>query len=202
MQKYTRIIILCGVFAAVILIGLAVALIVHVSIPEDLAGRLKHWEFFVSVFEKILIGFIGGLLGFLLPEIFREGKHKRERIEKSRVAYVEATTAERYLVSKIAGLSYSDSIALIEDVHRRKNLAETYDELDRHLKIHEETHTQWHGRLCTTFDALLGILEDSASEWDSLPSDERLERIRRVIPSPSGMSDKSGCESSVAYPAG
>ena len=53
MKISTRLVLLCVGIAAVLLIGLAVALIFHVSIPDARAERLEHWQFFVSVFEKI-----------------------------------------------------------------------------------------------------------------------------------------------------
>jgi len=129
------------------------------------------------------VGFLLAALGFLIPPLLREAQHKIDRVEGSRLAFIEATTAEQYLPTKVAALPYADAVALIENIHLEKHRAETYEELHEHLKQKKsENHLAWHGRLSSTFEALIGVLEREASSWDSLDYQARLKLIRKAVP--------------------
>jgi hypothetical protein len=144
--------------------------------------ELNHWKFFLEVSEAIGAGFLLAALGFLIPHLLRETQHKIERIESSRISYTEATIAEQYLPTKMASLTYADAVALIESVHQKKHRAETYEELYDHLNKKNINHTKWHNDLCSTFDALIGLLEKEISSWDTLDYQKRLMIIRKVMP--------------------
>lgn len=152
--------------------------------PNTIAdpNELEHWKFFIAVLETIGVGFLLASLGILIPPLLRETQHKIERVESSRLAFIEATTAEQYLPSKVAALPYADAVTLIEQIHQKKHRAETYEELHEHLKQQNQNHVLWHGRLCSTFEALLGVLEKEIANWDSLDYQQRLSMIRETIP--------------------
>lgn len=166
-------------------IVIAAWLFFHIGTPPNHiadSNELEHWKFFIAVLETIGVGFLLASLGILVPPLLRETQHKIERIESSRLAFIEATTAEQYLPSRVAALSYADAVALIESVHQNKHRAETYEELHEHLKITKQNQVFWHGQLCSTFEALLGMLEKEIAGWDSLNYQERLTLIRATVP--------------------
>ena len=157
----------------------------YIGAPPDYIAETKeldHWKFFIDVLEIIGVGFLLAALGFLIPPLLREAQHKIDRVESSRVAFVEATTAEQYLPTKVAALSYAGAVALIESIHLEKHRAETYEELHEHLKLKSDNHLEWHGRLSSTFDALIGVLEREAANWDSMDFQARLKLIRKAVP--------------------
>lgn len=166
-------------------VAIAAWLFSYIGAPPDYIAETKeldHWKFFIDVLEIIGIGFLLAALGFLIPPLLREAQHKIERVESSRLAFIEATTAEQYLPTKVAALPYADAVALIESIHLEKHRAETYEELHEHLNLKSENHLEWHGRLSSTFDALIGVLESEASNWDSLDHQARLKLIRKAVP--------------------
>lgn len=168
-----------------IFIAIAAWLFFRIGAPPDYiatANELEHWKFFMAVLETIGVGFLLASLGILVPPLLRETHHKIDRIESSRLSFIEATTAEQYLPSKVAALPYAEAVALIESIHQKKYRAETYEELHEHLNQQNQNHVVWHGQLCSTFDALLGVLETEIESWDSLGYQQRLALIREVVP--------------------
>jgi len=165
----------------VILIVLAAWLAFHIEPDKFPDQNIESWKFIIEVLETILIGFLLVALGVLIPLLLRETKHSVERTEQARIHYSETKTAEHYLPSKLAVLSYSDAITFLESVHLHKHRADTYTELDDHLRFQNVSRKLWHDNLCVTFDGLLHLLEETIDDWDQLKPGERLERIRKVI---------------------
>ncbi len=167
------------------LVILAVCLFYHIGAPSDEVAAqdaLDHWRFFLEVSEAIGAGFLLVALGFLIPHLLRETQHKIERIESSRISYTEATTAAHHLPLKVAALDYKDALALIESVHQKKYRAETYGELHGHLSLNKVKHKDWRYSIDSTFEALIDLLEDNISNWDTIDCQKRLSLIRKVIP--------------------
>ena len=169
-------------FFIVILFVLALWLAFHIEPHKFLDQNVESWKFIIDVFEIIGIGFLLVALGIIIPPVLREAKHSVERMEQARIHYSETKTAEHYLPSKLAVLSYSDAITFLESVHLHKHRADTYTELNDHLRFQNESRKLWHDHLCMTFDGLFHLLEETIDDWDQLKPGERLERIRKVIP--------------------
>ena len=185
MRISAKVLLLCTIGLTLFFVAIATWLFFRIGAPPHhiaAADELEHWKFFMAVLETIGVGFLLASLGILIPPLLRETQHKIERIESSRLSFIEATTAEQYLPSKVAALPYADAVALIESIHQKKHRAETYQELQEHLKQHNENHVAWHGQLCSTFEALLGVLEKDIANWDSLGYQQRLMLIRDIVP--------------------
>ena len=185
MRISAKVLLLSTIGLTLFFVTLAAWLFFRIGAPPHYiaaADELEHWKFFMAILETIGVGFLLASLGILVPPLLRETQHKIERIESSRLSFIEATTAEQYLPSKVAALPYADAVALIESIHQKKHRAETYPELQDHLKQHNENHVVWHGQLCSTFEALLGVLEKDIANWDSLGYQQRLTLIRDIVP--------------------
>ena len=185
MRVSAKIVLLSMIGVTVSFIALAGWLFSHIGAPPNYtadAQELEHWKFFIDVVEIIAIGFLLASLGFLIPPLLKEAQHKVDRVEASRIAFVEATTEEKYLPTKIAALSYADAVELVESIHLKKRKAESYKELRQHLKLRDEDRLVWHGRLSSTFEVLIGLLESEASNWDSMDCKNRLQLVRKAVP--------------------
>jgi len=185
MRISAKLVLISMIGITVLFVALAAWLFSRIGAPPNYvaeAAELEHWKFFIDVLEIIAIGFLLAALGLLIPPLLKEAQHKVDRVEASRLAYIEATTEEYYLPTKIAALSYADAVTLVESVHLKKHQAESYTELHQHLKLRDEDILVWHGRLSSTFDALTDLLENEASSWDSMDCQARLTLIRKAIP--------------------
>lgn len=157
--------------------ALLLLLMVLVPIPPDSAARLQYLQFYYEAFKTLLVGFVVAVLAVVIPHHLNEARYTFERLKDSRRAYSEAHTGITYLEYRLAVLDYGAAIALIEDIHVKKHMAETYDELAVHLGRKGQTVKDWSDRLAKKLDHVTKEVGLDYAWWANAAPHERLARL-------------------------
>jgi len=164
----------------VVAVGATVVLLVVMAVmpaPTESELKLRYMQFYYEAFKTLLVSFVAGVLIVVVPQYLNEAKYTFERLRESRRAYSEAHTGITYLEYKLAVLDYGAAMALIEDIHVKKHMAETYDELARHLGRKGEPVTAWSDRIAVKLDKLKNEVGADFDRWTNSTPQERLARL-------------------------
>ena len=145
--------------------------------PADAELRLRHLQLYADVLKTLVAGVFVAVLVVLIPHSLNEAKYRFEQRRESRQAYSEAKTGVVYLPYRLAVLDYGEAIALIEGVHVKKHVAETYDELTDHVQ--GKTVREWSDELFNELQRLKKVVGDDHDVWSRQSPQERLSRLRR-----------------------
>lgn len=143
--------------------------------------QLKYMQFYFEAFKALIVSFVVAILVVVIPQYLNEAKYMFERLRDSRRAYSEAHTGFTYLEYRLAVLDYGAAILLIEDIHVKKHIAETYDELEIHLRRKNETLRDWSARIANKLDALKHEIGSDYDSWSKSTPQERLQRLRTIV---------------------
>jgi hypothetical protein len=160
--------------------GISLILLVLMAMmpaPADSELRLKYMQFYHDAFRTLLVSFLVAVLVVVIPHSLNEAKYKFERLRESRLAYSQAHTGFTYLEYRLAVLDYGAAIALIEDIHVKKHMAETYDELAAHLRRKGEAVKDWSDRIAGKLDRLTKEIGSDYERWTAGNPQERLARL-------------------------
>lgn len=175
-----RVIVWMIIIAAIIALAIFILMFVFpLSKGSDL--QIKYLQFYFEAFKAVLISFVVAILVVVIPQRLNEGKYMFERLKDSRRAYSEAHTGFTYLEYRLAVLDYGAAISLIEDIHIKKHIAETYDELECHLNRKNETVQEWSARIANKLDILKHEIGSDYDSWSKSTPQERLQRLRIAI---------------------
>jgi hypothetical protein len=172
-DRILKSLVIVGVAAGAVLL----VLIFVVPLPSESVGRLQYLQFYYEAFKALLVGVGVGVLAIVVPHHLNEAKYRFERLRDSRRAYSEAHTGITYIEYRLAVLEYGAAIALIEEIHVKKHMAETYDELAIHLSRKGQTVNEWSDRLAKKLDKLTREVGLDYSRWANSPPEERLTRL-------------------------
>jgi hypothetical protein len=164
----------------VVAVGATVVLLVVMAVtpaPIESELKLRYMQFYYEAFKTLLISFVAGVLIALVPQYLNEAKYTFERLRESRRAYSEAHTGITYLEYKLAVLDYGAAMALIEEIHVKKHMAETYDELALHLSRKGEPIKAWSDRIAVKLDKLKNEVGTDFVRWTDNSPQERLARL-------------------------
>jgi hypothetical protein len=164
----------------VVAAGLAVALLILIAVvpsPEESELKLGYMQFYHEAFKTILVSFVAAILAVVVPHYLSEAKYTFERLKDSRRAYSEAHTGVTYLEYRLAVLDYAAAIALIEDIHVKKHMAETYDELEAHLARKRQHVDEWSERVAGKLDRLKREIGSDFDGWTNSTPQQRLARL-------------------------
>lgn len=137
-------------------------------------------QFYYDIFKTLLVSFVVAVLVVVIPHSLNEAKYRLERLRESRRAYSEAHTGFTYLEYRLAVLDYGAAIALIEDIHVKKHMAETYDELATHLSRKGEAVKDWSDRIAGKLDRLTKEIGSDYERWTASTPQERLAKLLRA----------------------
>jgi hypothetical protein len=159
---------------------------VQYSGVTPVSDRIQYYQLHADLAKAVLVGFGAALLGILIPAVFAEARFSFERLRDSRSAYSEAKTSVDYLPLRLCTLDLKAAAALVQRAHVRKHEAELYPELGLHLKGRGITQTpdQWGDAPYDRLFIVRTLLEDNASDWDSLSPSARLKLSRTVLAAP------------------
>jgi hypothetical protein len=168
-----------------VIVGVGVAtmlvmLMVIVPIPADSGARLQYLQFYYEAFTTLLVGVMVAVLSVVIPQHLKEATYKFERLRDSREAYSEAHTGITYIEYRLAVLDYGAAIALIESIHVKKHMAETYDELALHLARKGQSVTEWSDHLARKLSRLTKEVGTDYVQWTNAAPQERLARLLRA----------------------
>ena len=153
-----------------------------IDVPPDAGQRLEYLEFALEVYRALFIGFLVATLGILIPQSFTESKYEFERFRESRLAYSEAKTGIEYLPDRLADLEFAAAVELIERVHVRKHVAETYTELKQHL--HGRSPRDWGDGAYARLAGMRDVLREHSHDWSALDRHERLQMLLAAASAP------------------
>lgn len=164
----------------VVAVGGAIVLLVVMAVmpmPIESELRLRYMQFYYEALKTLLVGFVAGVLIVVVPQYLNEAKYTFERLRESRRAYSEAHTGVTYLEYKLAVLDYGAAMTLIEEIHVKKHMAETYDELALHLGRKGEPVKAWSERIAIKLDKLKDEVGADFDRWTNSTPQERLTRL-------------------------
>jgi hypothetical protein len=160
--------------------ALLVALMAIVGTPAESGARLQYLQFYYEAFKTLLVGVVVAVLSVIIPHRLKEATYTFERLRDSRRAYSQAHTGITYIEYRLAVLDYGAAIALIEDIHVKKHLAETYDELALHLARKGQSVKEWSDHLARKLSRLTKEVGMDYVQWTNAAPQERLARLLRA----------------------
>ena len=163
--------------AVLLFVGLLIVATM-VPLPSVPALRLQYMQLYAEVGQTLLAGVVVAVLVVAIPHSLNAAKYRFGRLRASRRAYSEAHTGVTYLPYRLAALDYGAAIALIERVHVRKHIAESYDELAEHLRRKGEDPSHWSDRLAGTLDRLTKEIGPQPERWVALSPTQRVQLLR------------------------
>ena len=101
-----------------------------------------------------------------------------EEYKEARQAYSEAKTGVMYLPERLAALEVKDGMRLINQLHEKKHLAETYDaELKDIIKrrLKDTTAAElWSDSMYDTLEAYRRGVSNNANNWDTMQRKDKI----------------------------
>ena len=175
-----RLILIWSVILAIVATIFVTILFLKYGFHDDVELQLKYFEIFGSAYKAIATGIIVAVLGAVIPQLLPEAKYTFEKYRDSRVAYSEAKTGILYLPYKLSNLSYDKAIALVQEVHEKLHLAESYDELREHLKPYNDPDT-WGKNKFHELMAMKTVLSNHIQDWGDIKPEARLQELLTQI---------------------
>jgi len=147
---------------------------------DDPNIQRQYFELFGSIYKAIGIGFIVAIFSAVIPQLLPETKYNFEKYKDSRIAYSEAKTGIIYLPYKLSVLPYEKAISLIQEVHEKLHVAESYDEIKYHLAPYNDPDT-WGERKYKELMAMKKVLGRHIHDWKGIKKNARLNEFLEEI---------------------
>ncbi len=142
--------------------------------------EIEYYKLLQSFMDTLIVGGAVGLAAVVIPTIISSRREGFERYKDSRQTYSEASTGVMYLPERLAALDMENGMALINQVHEKKHIAETYVELKAQIERRSGTKTvkQWSDNMWMTLDSYKNAIGDNANDWDNFERAKKLETLR------------------------
>lgn len=176
MKVNLRLVMVLIATVAVVLATASAFLLWNTMRSDKLVPPVELYKLAVELYKALIAGTVVALLGTLVPLAFKVSRESFEQRKEARHAYSEAKTGVDYLHLRLSTLSLSEAAQLVQSIHVKKHLAETYPELAEYL--HGRTIEAWGTDMWTKLNASRQVLEKSGNQWDQLLPQQRLEALR------------------------
>ena len=143
---------------------------------EEVATDVTYSKLTLDVIKVVLTGFVVTLIVAFIPIGFTSARDNFERTKESRIAFSRAQTGVDYLAVTLCALELREAGALLQRVHVWKHRAQSYDELQLHLKRRGDdlSNLEWADKMYVRLCRARRCLEDRAEHWDRKTPDVRL----------------------------
>ena len=141
---------------------------------------IEYYKLLQGFMDMLFVGVAVGLAAIIIPSVISSRREAFERYKEARQAYSEATTGVLYLPERLAALDMKDGMTLINQVHEKKHIAETYAELEDQMKRRsgDRTAKQWSTNMWKTLDAYKKAVSANADTWDGMERKKKIEILR------------------------
>jgi hypothetical protein len=152
------------------------------------ADRLPFYKFELGIFKVILVSFVIGMLGILIPAVAKETQQRFDQRKESRIAYSEAKTAIDYLKIGLSAASLSDAATALTRAHVLKHQAELYPNFSEWVAMRygaKMTALTWDEMMYSRLFGARQVLEKHAEQWNKLGPAERIALLDSALPTKS-----------------
>lgn len=149
-------------------------------------NEVSFYQAFSEIIKVILVGFVIGVLGILIPQMLPNKKYdfamKREAKEK----YSEAKTEIDYMANTLQFInSPKEALEYIKKVHTHKHLAECYAEFlpVKNLQGRNDSAKIWHKNFLPyeRIESCKIVIQENVEQWDVMAIGERYNKLVKSI---------------------
>ena len=172
---------------ATVVIAIVAFVYIHSVIGfPNVDNKLEYFKVVADVFKVILISFFVGIAVVLLPDLFQERKYEFEARKEGKALYTEAKTEILYLPYTLQFIDdVSKVFILIEKLHQKKHLAETFYE---YLPVKNKLASRFQERIWSSklnlyekLNAVTERIQKNVEKWKSMSIKDRYDAISDVF---------------------
>ena len=145
---------------------------------QAMNGAIRLTEGWTPVILSLITG---GALATWASLLLRYRYDQFAELERSKLAYSSVKTGVDYLDTRLSSLNFKEGIALIQEIHTQKHIAELHPTLKRHLRKRrwKGAADEWANLIFYRLAAAREILEEHVETWDTKSPSERLAILKR-----------------------